>query len=128
LYGEERKINSDVITRTYFLNCVIRAVIKKLYGKESFDASGLKLTPETFIYQAEGCDECYGSGYKGRLGIHELMEGTKKIKRMIKKEASPEELFAQASQEGMTTLVQDGISKVLQGLTDTTEIRRVCVS
>jgi type II secretory ATPase GspE/PulE/Tfp pilus assembly ATPase PilB-like protein len=104
------------------------AVIKKLYGKEHFDSSGLKLTPETVIYQAEGCDECYGSGYKGRLGIHELMEGTKQIKRMIKKEADPEELFAQASSEGMTTLVQDGIAKALQGLTDITEIRRVCVS
>ena len=104
------------------------AVIKKLYGKERFDASGLELSPETVIYQAEGCDECYGSGYKGRLGIHELMEGTKQIKRMIKKEASPEELFAQASGEGMTTLVQDGIAKALQGLTDITEIRRVCVS
>ncbi len=104
------------------------AVIKKLYGKERFDSSGLKLTPETVIYQAEGCDECYGSGYKGRLGIYELMEGTKEIKRMIKKEATPEELFAQASSEGMTTLVQDGIAKALQGLTDITEIRRVCVS
>jgi type II secretory ATPase GspE/PulE/Tfp pilus assembly ATPase PilB-like protein len=104
------------------------AVIKKLYGKERFDSSGLKLTPETVIYQAEGCDECYGSGYKGRLGIYELMEGTKEIKRMIKKEATPEELFAQASSEGMTTLVQDGIAKTLQGLTDITEIRRVCIS
>jgi len=104
------------------------AIIQKLYGKERFDSSGLKLTPETVIHQAEGCDECYGTGYKGRLGIHELMEGTKEIKRMIKKEASPEELFAQASVEGMTTLVQDGIAKVLQGLTDITEIRRVCVS
>jgi len=104
------------------------ADIKRLYGKEHFDSSGLKLTPETFIYQAEGCDECYGSGYKGRLGIYELMEGTKEIKRMIKREASPEELFTQACKEGMTTLVQDGIAKVLQGLTDTTEIRRVCVS
>ncbi len=104
------------------------AVIKNLYGKERFDSSGLKLTPETVIYQAEGCDECYGSGYKGRLGIYELMEGTKEIKRMIKKEATPEELFAQASSEGMTTLVQDGIAKTLQGLTDITEIRRVCVS
>jgi type II secretory ATPase GspE/PulE/Tfp pilus assembly ATPase PilB-like protein len=56
------------------------------------------------------------------------MEGTKEIKRMIKKEATPEELFAQASSEGMTTLVQDGIAKTLQGLTDITEIRRVCVS
>ncbi len=103
-------------------------ILKRLYGKEHFDSSGLKLTPETFIYQAEGCDECYGSGYKGRLGIYELMEGTKEIKRMIKREASPEELFTQACKEGMTTLVQDGIAKVLQGLTDTTEIRRVCVS
>ena len=103
-------------------------VIKKLYGKEHFDSSGLELTPDTVIYQTEGCDDCYETGYKGRLGIHELMEGTKEIKRMIKKEASPEELFIQASNQGMTTLVQDGIVKVLEGLTDITEIRRVCVS
>ncbi len=103
-------------------------VIKKLYGKEDFDSSGLELTPDTVIYQTEGCDDCYETGYKGRLGIHELMEGTKEIKRMIKKEASPEELFIQASNQGMTTLVQDGIIKVLEGLTDITEIRRVCVS
>lgn len=103
-------------------------VIKKLYGKEHFDSSGLELTPDTVIYQTEGCDDCYETGYKGRIGIHELMEGTKEIKRMIKKEASPEELFIQASNQGMTTLVQDGIVKVLEGLTDITEIRRVCVS
>ncbi|MBW2642950.1 MAG: Flp pilus assembly complex ATPase component TadA [Deltaproteobacteria bacterium] len=103
-------------------------VIKTLYGKEHFDSSGLELTPDTVIYQTEGCDDCYETGYKGRLGIHELMEGTKEIKRMIKKEATPEELFIQASNQGMTTLVQDGIVKVLEGLTDITEIQRVCVS
>jgi len=103
-------------------------VIKKLYGKEHFDSSGLELTPDTVIYQTEGCDDCNGTGYKGRLGIHELMEGTKEIKRMIKKEATPEELFIQASNQGMSTLVQDGIVKALEGLTDITEIRRVCVS
>lgn len=103
-------------------------VIKKLYGKEHFDSSGLELKPDTVIYQTEGCDDCNGTGYKGRLGIHELMEGTKEIKRMIKKEATPEELFIQASNQGMTTLVQDGIVKALEGLTDITEIRRVCVS
>ena len=103
-------------------------VIKTLYGKEHFDSSELELTPDTVIYQTEGCDDCYETGYKGRLGIHELMEGTKEIKRMIKKEATPEELFIQASNQGMTTLVQDGIVKVLEGLTDITEIQRVCVS
>ena len=102
--------------------------IKMIYGKEDFDSSGLELTSKTVIYKAEGCDECYGTGYKGRLGIHELMEGTKEIKRMIKKEASPEELFIQASNEGMTTMVQDGIAKAFDGFTDIDEIRRVCVS
>jgi type II secretory ATPase GspE/PulE/Tfp pilus assembly ATPase PilB-like protein len=103
-------------------------VIKTLYGKEHFDSSGLEFTPDTVLYQTKGCDDCNGTGYKGRLGIHELMEGTKEIKRMIKKEATPEELFIQASNQGMTTLVQDGIVKVLEGLTDITEIQRVCVS
>ena len=103
-------------------------VIKTLYGKEHFDSSGLELTPDTVIYQTEGCDDCHETGYKGRLGIHELLEGTKEIKRMIKKEATPEELFIQASNQGMTTLVQDGIVKVLEGLTDISEIQRVCVS
>ena len=102
--------------------------IKMIYGKEDFDSSGLELTSKTVIYKAEGCDECYGTGYKGRLGIHELMEGTKEIKRMIKKEASPEELFIQATNEGMTTMVQDGIAKAFDGFTDIDEIRRVCVS
>ena len=102
-------------------------VIKKLYGEEYFDSSELELTPDTVVYQADSCDDCHGAGYKGRLGIHELMEGTKEIKRMIKKEATPEELFIQAFNQGMTTLVQDGIVKALEGLTDITEIQRVCI-
>jgi len=102
--------------------------IISIYGEKNFASSGLELNPETLLYRAEGCDACYGTGYKGRLGIHELMEGTKTIKRMIKKQATPEELLFQATGDGMTTLAQDGISKAFQGLTDITEIRRVCVS
>jgi len=103
-------------------------VIKKLYGEEYFDSSGLELTPNTVIYQADGCDNCSGTGYKGRIGIHELMEGTKEIKRMIKKKATSEELFIQASNQGMTTLTQDGIAKMLKGFTDLAEIQRVCIT
>jgi len=102
--------------------------IRSIYGEKYFASSGLELNPETLLYRAEGCDECYGTGYKGRLGIHELMEGTKTIKRMIKKQATPEELLNQAASDGMTTLVQDGVSKAFQGLTDITEVRRVCVT
>jgi len=103
-------------------------VIKKLYGEEYFDSSGLDLTPDTVIYQADSCDNCHGTGYKGRIGIHELMEGTKEIKRMIKKKATSEELFIQASNQGMTTLTQDGIAKMLKGFTDLAEIQRVCIT
>jgi len=56
------------------------------------------------------------------------MEGTPDIKRMIKKQASAEELFVKAKAEGMTTLMQDGIMKVFQGLSDMDEVRRVCIS
>jgi len=55
------------------------------------------------------------------------MEGTPRIKKMIKKQANSEDLFLQAAKEGMDTLKQDGILKVFQGLTDFTEIRRVCI-
>jgi type II secretory ATPase GspE/PulE/Tfp pilus assembly ATPase PilB-like protein len=61
------------------------------------------------------------------MGIHELMEGTPEIKRMIKKAAPTETLFIQSMKEGMTTLKQDGVMKVFQGLTDIKEVRRVCI-
>ena len=97
------------------------------YGRKCFKASGIEYTPDFTLYRPVGCDQCSVAGYKGRLGIHELMHGTPEIKRMIKKEATSEELFEKAIQQGMTTLKQDGINKVFQGLTDMNEIRRVCI-
>lgn len=98
------------------------------YGREQFERTGIEYTDDFTLYRPVGCDACSGTGYKGRLGIHELMEGTPEIKRMIKKASNSEELFAQAMDEGMTTLKQDGILKSFDGLTDINEIRRVCVS
>ncbi len=102
--------------------------IKKIYGIDDFDSSGLEFKPDLVLYKAEACDECSGTGYRGRLAVHELMQGTKEIKSMIKKEATSEDLFIQAAKDGMTTLVQDGVFKAFDGLTDIAEIRRVCVS
>ncbi|MCU0598782.1 MAG: Flp pilus assembly complex ATPase component TadA [Desulfobacterales bacterium] len=98
------------------------------YGKDEFLQTGYKYTSDLKLYGVVGCDQCNGTGYKGRMGIHELMEGSIEIKRMIKKQASAEELFIQAKREGMTTLMQDGILKVLNGLTDMNEVRRVCIA
>ncbi len=97
------------------------------YGKERFEATGLRYTPGLKLYRSAGCKKCSGTGYKGRMGIHELIEGTSQIKRLIKRQASTEEISRQATREGTTTLKQDGIKKVFQGLTDMGEIRRVCI-
>jgi type II secretory ATPase GspE/PulE/Tfp pilus assembly ATPase PilB-like protein len=80
------------------------------------------------MFKPVGCEACSYTGYKGRLGIHELMEGTPAIKKMIKKSAPADELLVQAAKEGMTTLKQDGIVKVFKGMTDISEVRRVCVT
>ena len=98
------------------------------YGRDQFEKTGITYTDDFTLYKPAGCDACSGTGYKGRLGIHELMEGTPEVKRMIKKQSNSEELLSQAMDDGMTTLKQDGILKAFEGLTDVSEIRRVCVS
>ena len=101
--------------------------IAKDYGVQTFGDTGLELSDDLTLYRTVGCDACSNTGYRGRLGIHEMMEGTKVLKRMIKKEAPTDELFAQAFADGMTTIKQDGIVKVFQGITDIKEIRRICI-
>ena len=79
------------------------------YGKKYFQASGIEYDSDMTLYQASGCENCSGTGYRGRMGIHELMEGTPKVKLMIKKQANTEQIFELAMKEGMSTLKQDGI-------------------
>ncbi|MDZ7699604.1 MAG: hypothetical protein U5R49_22635 [Deltaproteobacteria bacterium] len=97
------------------------------YGEEKFRELNIEYGPDLFLYKASRCDECSGSGYKGRMGIHELLDGTAEIKRLIKKEAPTQEIFAQGARDGMTTLKQDGIAKMFAGYTDLAEVRRVCI-
>jgi type II secretory ATPase GspE/PulE/Tfp pilus assembly ATPase PilB-like protein len=98
------------------------------YGKNQIRKSGIEYDEGMTVYKIGGCDNCSGTGYRGRMGIHELMEGTPKIKLAIKKQANTEQIFELAMQEGMSTLKQDGIMKVLKGHTDMAEVRRVCIN
>ncbi|MEF8822787.1 MAG: ATPase, T2SS/T4P/T4SS family [Desulfohalobiaceae bacterium] len=76
------------------------------------------------LYRPVGCNRCVG-GYKGRVGIYEMMVNTDYLKRLIKKKSPTEELQEQAMQDGMLTLKQDGILKVVKGMTDIKQIRKV---
>ncbi|MFA9273337.1 MAG: GspE/PulE family protein [Candidatus Aquirickettsiella gammari] len=74
-----------------------------------------------------GCPACHGTGYKGRMGIHELLVMSAEIRRLITSGSSSSDIFKLAVKEGMKTLRQDAIEKVLQGTTDLAEIRMVCI-
>ena len=97
------------------------------YGKAYFDRTGIKYNKNLTLYRAKGCDICGGTGYKGRMGIHELLINNDEIKTLIKKKAPTEEIRKAAILAGMTTLKQDGIQKVFKGYTDIKEVRRVCI-
>lgn len=79
------------------------------------------------LKRAVGCEVCHGTGYRGRISVHEILVASEAVKREILESASVNKLLAIASNEGMTTLKQDGIHKVLQGLTDIQQVRRVCI-
>ena len=79
------------------------------------------------LYTPVGCEACNGSGYKGRAGLHELLVGTDAVKKLIQEKARVAEVLAVALNENMRTLKQDGIEKVLQGITDMHQVRAVCI-
>ncbi len=91
------------------------------FSRTGFDASSLR------IAKAVGCELCLNSGYSGRIGVHEVLEGTEGMKELVKHRPKTSEIRHLAIQEGMLTLKQDGILKILQGLTDIHEVRRVCM-
>jgi len=82
---------------------------------------------EIILYSAKGCDTCSNTGYKGRVGLHELLMGSDDIKKLIQEHARVSEMLATALENGMRTLKQDGIEKVLLGVTDIHEVRAVCI-
>jgi type II secretory ATPase GspE/PulE/Tfp pilus assembly ATPase PilB-like protein len=74
-------------------------------------------------FSSRGCPACAGTGYRGRYGIHELMPVSRELRRLIQTGARAEELQRTALSEGLMTLRQDGIEKVLQGITSIDEVR-----
>ncbi len=79
------------------------------------------------LFRGRGCDTCNQTGYRGRVPIHELMVVSDSMKALIQARARTGELLTLAKSDGMRTLVQDGIEKVLQGLTTYKQVRAVAI-
>lgn len=101
--------------------------LRQGYGPEYWDKLGIKQDNTFRLSRGKGCETCNRSGYKGRVALHELLEGTERMKKMVQSKARTEEMMKVALEEGMTTLVQDGIQKVLQGLTTYKEVKAVAI-
>ncbi len=79
------------------------------------------------FYRPVGCDKCNKTGYKGRLGLHELLVADDPIKKLIQERARVADLFVAAVGGGMRTLKMDGMEKIMMGMTDLKQVRSVCI-
>ncbi|MBU4149000.1 MAG: GspE/PulE family protein, partial [Candidatus Omnitrophica bacterium] len=97
--------------------------LESLITKLKIDPSKKKIT----FYRPKGCEQCLNMGYSGRVGISEILSMSQSIKEMVLKKAREHEIKDQARKEGMRTLREDGMIKVLQGITSLEEILRVTI-
>ncbi len=86
---------------------------------------GLDPEREISLYRGQGCEECRFTGYKGRIGVFELLVMSDSIKELVVRRSSSSDIKAQAMREGMQTLRDDGLEKVLSGVSTIDEILRV---
>ncbi len=101
--------------------------IVEAYGADYFDRTGVDYTPELMLYQPKGCQACGNSGFKGRMGVHELLVGTDDVKRAVQRRAPIDELRKIAQDQGMRTLLQDALEKMFKGICDYKQARAIAV-
>ncbi|MBL8051735.1 MAG: type II/IV secretion system protein, partial [Nitrospira sp.] len=101
--------------------------LRQGYGADYWDQLGIKQDNTFRLARGKGCEICNRSGFKGRVALHELLLGTDRMKRMVQQKSRTEDMLKAAIEDGMTTLVQDGIHKVLQGHTTYKEVKAVAI-
>jgi type II secretory ATPase GspE/PulE/Tfp pilus assembly ATPase PilB-like protein len=77
------------------------------------------------LYRSEGCEQCQGTGYRGRLGIFEFLEVTDNIKELIRTNPTVPAITGEARKHGFRKLNDDGVVKVIKGITSIKELLRV---
>jgi type IV pilus assembly protein PilB len=87
--------------------------------------SDIQLDQNVVFYRGQGCDYCRGTGYRGRTGIFELLPVTDPLRGLIVRRAAANEIKAHAIRDGMRTLREDGLEKVMSGISTIDEILRV---
>ncbi len=102
-------------TESVLLSSIDQRLVLKYFGKKT----------DVRVYHGAGCNACHNTGYQGRFGIFEVLEITPKMAQLITAKADSQVLMAQALRDGMTTMLEDGLQKVIAGETTLAEILRV---
>jgi type II secretory ATPase GspE/PulE/Tfp pilus assembly ATPase PilB-like protein len=102
-------------------------MLARAFGESEFALAGFAYDEQFRLYRGRGCASCRGSGYKGRIALHELLIATEPIKQLIHKRATAATLHKAGLPDGMTTLMQDGVLKVLEGWTDFHQVKAVAM-
>ncbi len=110
---------SQRLVRRICTNC------REAYDPDEYEIELLHLEPGQKIYRGKGCTDCSEKGYKGRIAIHEIVVMTKKMKSLIEKRASEEEMRQLAVTEGTQMLQDSARDLVLEGITTADELNRV---
>jgi type II secretory ATPase GspE/PulE/Tfp pilus assembly ATPase PilB-like protein len=118
-----RKLCEFCRQKTEIDNALLEKV--KQHLAEIPKASGYVVPTELVFYTAKGCEKCGGLGYKGRMGIYEVIEITDPMRELILTEPSGLAIKKLAYEQGSLTMVQDGLIKVLEMVTDVEEVFRV---
>jgi len=110
---------SQRLVRRICTNC------REAITPDEYDVDTLRLEPGQKIYKGKGCSECNEKGYKGRIAIHEIVVMTKKMKALLEKRASEEDMRKLAVTEGTQMLQESARALVLEGITTVDELNRV---
>jgi len=97
------------------------------YGTQAWEALGVGYREDFQLHRGRGCEGCKQTGFKGRVALHELLSRSDELRNLIQNRAKTMEMQSLAAKEGMITLLQDGILKVLAGLTTYEQVRAVAV-
>jgi len=99
--------------------------ILKTMEKTKIIVNAKKGLASILFYKGKGCKKCNNTGYKGRIGIYEILENSEEISRLMLKNADTHDINAQAIKEGMLTIAEDGFIKAKNGITTIEEVMRV---
>lgn len=118
-------IISQRLVRRLCANCRYSIHTTRSEIEKSHKGAGKYFPEKATIYGAKGCQSCNGTGYKGRIGLFELIKATKEMRELILKNPSADQVWTLAKKQGSKPMIYDGVEKIKQGLTSIEELLRV---